>query len=517
MKMIVTKIVMRSGLLLAFLLCSISLYGQNMKVVQFDELTNDLTANRYGTSKTDENGETAALVKIVTPETGFTFDGGSLGIVAVEQKAGEIWLYVPRRAQRLTISHSAFGVLRNYAYPVPIEGAKTYEMLLDIGTGVYATITTPVAKSEIYIDNEYAGTAPIYNKYLNYGKHTVHAVNGKIEGTVEQYVTPDKKSLSIDVEMQDMSHLYGDVRVLVDNNADIFFLGKRVASGLWDTQLKEGSYVVETRKANYEDSKTSFTVKRGERQTVNAIAPSPYTGYLSVYTRPQAVSAIDEHGRYIDLSEHTPLLIGSHQFQFQKKGYVSQNREYSIERNKVVRDTVELQPIQYFKPFAFYFGLGYSLRSLSGLTALAGATYHHHDIQLSYTFGLSQSDEVNIYDTGWNFLSRQRYKMNSLAIRYGYQIELTRKMSIVPQVGFMQSSVSSDVVEGSETFADGASCKCVTIGVKLVAVPMKHVYVFAAPEIGIAAGKDASLDQVSSQANFSLGGFGLTIGALATF
>jgi hypothetical protein len=509
--------ILRNSLLLLSLLCSSIAGAQNMKVVQFNELTNDLTANRYGTSKTDENGETAALIKIVTPETGFTFDGGSLGIVAVEQKTGEIWVYVPRRAQRLTISHAAFGVLRNYTYPVPVEGAKTYEMLLDIGTGVYATITTPVAKSEVYIDNEFAGTAPIYNRYLNYGKHTIHAVNGKIEGTVEQYVTPDKKSLSIDVDMQDMSHLYGDVRVLVDNQADIFFLGKRVASGLWDTQLKEGSYVVETRKANYEDSKTSFTVKRGEKQTVNAIAPSPYTGYLSVYTRPQGVSAIDEKGRYIDLTEHTPLLVGSHQFRFEKKGYVEQMHEYTIERNQVVKDTVELVPIQYFKDFAFYFGGGYTLRSLSGLTAMAGFTYRKHDLQLSYTFGLSQSDAVNIYDADWQFVSRQKYKMSSLAVRYGYLIELTRKMAIVPQLGYMQSSVSAEVQEGSETFGDGASTKALTVGVKLLAVPMKHLYVFAAPEIGIAMGKDESLDKISSQAGFSLGGFGVTVGLMATF
>ena len=508
---------MRIYLLLCFLMSFTLTEAQNMKVVQFSELTNDLTANRYGTSKTDENGETAALIKIVTPETGFTFDGGSLGIVAVEQKPGEIWLYVPSRAQRLTISHAAFGVLRNYAYPVPVTGAKTYEMLLDIGTGVYATITTPVAQSEVYIDNEYVGTAPIYNKYLNYGKHVIQAINGKIEGTIEQYVTPDKKSLSIDVDMKDMSHLYGDVRVLVDNNADIFFQGKRVASGLWDTQLKEGSYVVETRKANYEDSKTSFTVKRGQKQTVNAIAPSPYTGYLSVYTRPQGVSAVDERGKFIDLSEHTPVLIGSHQFQFQKKGYVSQNREYAIERNQVVKDTVELVPIQYFKDFAIYFGGGYTLRSLSGVTGIVGATFKKHDLQLSYTFGLTQSDPVNIYDADWNFLSKQKYKMSSLAVRYGYQIELTRKMAIVPQVGFMQSSVTSEIVDGSETFGDGASCKCVTVGVKLLAVPMKHDYLFAAPEIGIAMSKDASLDQISSQANFSMGGFGVTLGLLATF
>lgn len=90
--------------LLIFFASASPLFAQNMKVLQFRELTNDLTANLHGTSKTDENGEVAALIKIVTPETGFTFDGGSLGIVAVEQKAGEIWLYVPRRAQRLTIT-----------------------------------------------------------------------------------------------------------------------------------------------------------------------------------------------------------------------------------------------------------------------------------------------------------------------------------------------------------------------------------------------------------------------------
>ena len=211
------------------------------------------------------------------------------------------------------------------------------------------------------------------------------------------------------------------------------------------------------------------------------------------------------------------MLIGSHQFQFQKKGYVSQNREYAIERNQVVKDTVELVPIQYFKDFAFYFGGGYTLRSLSGVTGIVGATFKKHDLQLSYTFGLTQSDPVNIYDADWNFLSKQKYKMSSLAVRYGYQIELTRKMAIVPQVGFMQSSVTSEIVDGSETFGDGASCKCVTVGVKLLAVPMKHVYLFAAPEIGIAMSKDASLDQISSQANFSMGGFGVTLGLLATF
>ena len=41
----------------------------------------------------DQNGERAALIKIVTTERGFSFDGGTLGIVATEEHTGEIWLF----------------------------------------------------------------------------------------------------------------------------------------------------------------------------------------------------------------------------------------------------------------------------------------------------------------------------------------------------------------------------------------------------------------------------------------
>ena len=499
------------------LLAGLSASAQNMKVIEFRELENDLTANRYGTSKPDENGETAALIKVVTPETGFTFDGGSMGIVAVEQKAGEIWVYVPRRAQRLTISHANFGVLRNYTYTVPIESAKTYEMLLDIGTGCYANITATVPRSEIYIDQEFIGNAPIYNKYLNYGKHTIQAINGKFEGTMEVYVTADRQRLNIDIEMKDMSHLYGDVRVMVENNASIYFGGKKVGDGFWDTQLKEGNYTIETQKADHEDAKTSFTVKAGQKNEITAIAPSPYTGYLRVYTRPQKVSIIDEKGRETDLSEQVPLLVGSHQYLFRKKGYEPQIHEYTIERNQIVADTVELERISYFKDFAFYFGAGATVRSLLGATGFLGATYRHHDLQLSYTFGLGQSQQVNIYDANWDYQSTQKYKMNSLGIKYGYQINLLRQFAITPQLGFMQNSISSQIVTGSQKFADGASSKCLTLGVKLLLVPIKHFYLFAAPEFGIAMSKDESFNLVANESNFSPDGFAASLGVMFFF
>ena len=169
-----------------------------LSVARFQLLENDLTANTRGTEKMDQNGERAALIKIPTPERGFVFDGGSLGIVATEQHAGEIWLYVPRRAQKLIIQHPSFGVMRDFFYPIPVEGGRTYEMLLDVGTGRYVSILTEPAGASVTIDGQPHGQSPVYNQYLPYGQHTIEARNGFLIAEETITVSPqDRKEINI--------------------------------------------------------------------------------------------------------------------------------------------------------------------------------------------------------------------------------------------------------------------------------------------------------------------------------
>ncbi len=78
------------------LIFSFDCLAQTISISSFKPLVTDLTANTAGTMEMDQNGETAALIKVVTPQTGFTFDGGALGIVKTVQKPSEIWVYVPR-------------------------------------------------------------------------------------------------------------------------------------------------------------------------------------------------------------------------------------------------------------------------------------------------------------------------------------------------------------------------------------------------------------------------------------
>ena len=107
--------------------------SQQISVESFTPLENDLTANTAGTMKKDQNGKTCALIKVVPSEKGFNFDVGILGVVATEQKVGEIWVYVPEKIRFITIAHPQLGVLRNYPIPQQVESARTYELRLVTG------------------------------------------------------------------------------------------------------------------------------------------------------------------------------------------------------------------------------------------------------------------------------------------------------------------------------------------------------------------------------------------------
>lgn len=495
----------------------------NMKVVEFKLLETDLTANTRGTSKLDQNGETAALIKIQTPERGFTFDGGSLGIVATEEHAGEIWLYVPRRAQKLIVQHPAFGVMRDFFYPIPITGARTYEMLIDIGTGRYANITSQVAESRIYVDGVDVGQSPVYNKYLNFGKHKIEAKKDRYEGEIELYVTTDddaKNAKMINVEQRDMSDHFGDVMVTVDNKADIWFEGKNMGNGMWQTQLREGTYVVETQKADCDPEKTSFTVVAQQQNQVKAAAPTPHTGRLSLYTKPRDVTATYNGTNPIDLTEAQTLPVGTYQINLSRKGYYSKTGlEFTVRHNETTRDTITMDRVRYIKPKTFYFGAGYSIRSLGGITALAGATYKNYDLQLSYTFGLGSSNEVPWYSTDGNdtYLSTMTYKRSTFAVKAGYQFELTERLGITPQLGYSIERLSASVANGTNSYGDGAAANCLSIGAKLMWAPMERIYVFANPELSLGLSKDDTFTRISDNSDISAGGFMVTLGAIFNF
>ena len=121
----------RSIAFLFFMLMVFGATAQSITVKSFQPLVGDMTTTSAEGKRIDQNNEVAALIKIVTTETGFSFEAGALGIVDSQQRNGEIWVWVPRASRKITILNQKFGVLRDYRYPVEIQADRTYEMVLE--------------------------------------------------------------------------------------------------------------------------------------------------------------------------------------------------------------------------------------------------------------------------------------------------------------------------------------------------------------------------------------------------
>lgn len=510
------------------LLIALQATAQNLSVAKFELLPNDMTASKHGTERFDRNGEKCAIIKVVAPQRGFHFNTGMMHLAHQEDHPGETWIWVSPLLQHITISHDTFGKC-DYDIPIVVDGGRTYEMLLDIGTGRFVSITTSVAGSTVVIDGKDVGKAPLYNHYLDMGLHNIVATNDKYEGRLQKVITMnDQNGAVLNVVMEDQSRYFGNVTVEVDGDplADIFFNGKKAETGTWRTQLREGSYTVETRKADADPQTTTFQVVAGKDNKVKAIAPTPHTGYLQIYTVPRSLQATIDGGKDIDLSERHVLPVGNHQLSFQKKGYYPQeNVEYKVTRYETTLDTIRLQRIDYIKNKAFYFGAGLTLSSMSGLTGIAGLTYNRHDVQLHYTFGISKGDEVHWYDSNnGTWMGTAKYKQGGFGIKYGYQFSLLQLFGITPQVGYSYASLSSSIESTNEdagdsyaNYADNASAHLATIGVKLLYVPMHHVYVFAAPQYALTVGKSDGYDLLSNNSDVKVSGFSATIGLMMNF
>jgi hypothetical protein len=109
----------------SFLLWSLMSMGQNadFEIRNFHERTTDLSA--ISSNYKDLNKLPAALIRFTVRDPEFEFSS-NWGILGIERKTGEVYLYVPQDTKRLTIRHPRLGVLQDYEIPVRIQSKVTY-------------------------------------------------------------------------------------------------------------------------------------------------------------------------------------------------------------------------------------------------------------------------------------------------------------------------------------------------------------------------------------------------------
>lgn len=507
---------MRQLVLVSMLFTVSPVLAQNMTVESFRELENDLTAITNGTMEIDQNGNVAALIKIVVSGTGFTFDVGSLGVVNTRQMGGEWWVYVPRGVQRITINHPQYGVLRNYYFDIPIVGARTYEMILNPGVGKYMNIVSSQSGSSVTIDGDTIGTTPITQYYMVYGEHRIIAQKDKMYGELRVTITEDSPP-AISIDMEDQSYLYSSVRIRVADNAEIWFNGERQSVGSWITELKAGKYVIETKKFNCSDASTVIEVEQGGSNTFDVNAPEPHNGYLLLHVPQSNITITDRTAGTLQAENQERLRVGSHIVTFSRRGYIEVEKEYEITRDVITMDTVRLEHFPFIRKNQFYLGGGATASQMPSALIIVGGTLYNVDVELSYSLGLTSTKTISWYKNDNTFYSKMNYKENKMGARLGYQVRLSSRLSVTPQVGMTMATLSGTCVSGTGQLGNGASCTFLTVGGKLFFFPTKHMAIFVRPEYMAAVGENKSYSTVFDKCGLTAGGFAASAGFTVNF
>lgn len=398
--------------------------AQEIKVESFRILENDMDAKIHH-SKEDLDGNKAAIIKVVTTESGFIFDLGSINYVEVVHKTGEYWVYVPEKVKKMTIQHPSLGIIRDYRFPISIKKATVYEMKLvtskirtiieeDAGgqywvlnvtpkdaevtidngnpellkdgvlqkllpygkhtytvkaplyepTGGEITIgqervmtsvelipgfgylkisSYPVTNTDVYLNDEKIGKAPLVTQRLPKGPARIRVVSGLYQ-PVEKVVDVPSKGDTLACSIV-MSPNFAEMEFVAESDAAIYVNDERMANGLWKDKLVEGLYKVEARKQGHRTIMKSIKVIKGQNQKIEFERLTPIYGKVDISTGSLANVKVLIDGKDMGIAPNIfpEVLIGKHQISLVKDGYKTYQTELNVEEGKLHNIKVELE------------------------------------------------------------------------------------------------------------------------------------------------------------------------------
>lgn len=313
--------------------------GGEMSVRDFYLAETDLDANTAGTMMYDQNGEVCAIIKLETSLDGFTFDVGSLGVRDVKRVGGELWIYVPFGIRRITLSHPQLGVIRDYAFPVRIEKARTYIMKLNakLGNRVYDNshqqefilqITPPDARVTINGMAVQLDSTGRYAQSLAFGLYDVtvqredyHTLT--FQQQIDNLTEPHVKEIL-------MKQDYGWLSIPKYTNETVWIDNEKIAYNSGDVlKLKSGHYRISRKLPLYKLHETAIEVK----DSVVFILDTPM---YELNARNVQLSAPDESEIWVDSTRvgmgywEGLIEFGRHSISARKRGHRSGEIEVDV-------------------------------------------------------------------------------------------------------------------------------------------------------------------------------------------
>ena len=385
----------------------LSSIAQNISVKSFSLDETDVTANLDGTTKYDQNGEKCALIKIFTTATGLTFDVGSLGVVDIIQKPGEIWLYVPQGVRRLTMNHAQLGKCE-YTFTIPVEKAHTYNMELVAGevqtiiknavTSQYVLFRVTPSNASIEIDGQMLevrdGGA---SKRMPFGTYDYKVQAPRYYAKSGQVTVNDPQNKHI-VNVS-LEPAFSTVTMQVDADAEIWIDDTKRSTRTFTGELAYGTYLVECRQQGHRTSQKEVTItKENASQKITLPKPTPIYGSIDVNSSPVDADVYID-GKKVGTSPIfvQKYLIGTHDIRISKTDYSDYTTSVTIAEGQTTTVSAMLENGRQVTITTSRGADIYVDGSLVGTTIFKGnLTYGNHTAYAMQNGKRSQKRSINV-------------------------------------------------------------------------------------------------------------------------
>ncbi len=343
-----------SILVLAMLLgLSLPVSAQEFDVRSFEADPSDVAASRY--PRTTVNDERAALVKIVTNIDGMLFES-NLGIVDVERKEAEYWVYVPPRERRIRLMAPSY-IAKDINMPEPAQSNMVYQMV--VATKGIAMPTTDLVQVTFRMNQENVSiqtnnrtavlsTGSTSRHSLPRGTHSFRFIKQGFEELVVDLDLQEDQDVAIDLvpgEPETSLALPGFITVESEpSGATVFLNEQRVGATPYMGRQPAGAFTLMISHPMYHEHTEQFVLAEGETVNLPLAELTPRFGYYAVNTIPRGAE-VQLNGRTIGTSPlaRTEISSGEHELRIRMPLYHDHTETFIIEDGDDKNFNIELK------------------------------------------------------------------------------------------------------------------------------------------------------------------------------
>lgn len=313
--------------LLLLFFCA-TLFADEFEIANFYAAQGDLAATRY--PKKDLDGNTCALIKVLTDIQGMEFDANrGMAADVVQKSPGEYWLYVSPGEKAIKLMHRDFKP-EWFNIPGSVESGRVYVLEVKRKGGSVAaidenlvTLTFRLNEQGVFISRNNAAPVQVEGKsvadfQLPPGEYSFRFSKEGFED-VTRTITVEKDHI-VDISLQQGAattrlNLPGILSIYsAPDQAEVFLNGQKVGFTPYTDQLIAGEYQLMLTKDLYHPYSGTFTLEEGETKELPLINLKPRFGYIEVASTPSGADVyLDDKligktpvaRREIESGEHT--------------------------------------------------------------------------------------------------------------------------------------------------------------------------------------------------------------------